>query len=124
MVDIILQKGKDAFDLFVKALQSEHHHIGHKSLAETLQTAKKDSRRLSQPSSTLPTSLPTRFSTPPCPRKKLTHQAPGLSILSHVNPRRHSNISKDWRPPDNHDQSKKSSSKSVDDNQSMRTSEV
>ena len=37
MVDIILQKGKDAFDLFVKALLSEHHHIGHKSLAETLQ---------------------------------------------------------------------------------------
>ena len=42
MVSIILQKGKDAFDLFVTALQSEKLHIGHKSLAETLQAAKKN----------------------------------------------------------------------------------
>ena len=89
---IILQKGKDAFDLFVKALESEHHHIGHKSLAETLQAAKKDSRKLSQPSTTLPTRFP-GFFTPPCPRasnKRFTQQPPGLSILSHVNPRQHS----------------------------------
>ena len=83
MVSIILQKGKSAFDLFVKALQSEEHHIGHKSLAETLQAAKKELRKPSLPSRTM-------FFTPPCPRtRRLTQQPPTL-VLSQVKPRRRS----------------------------------
>ena len=42
MVSIILQKGRKAFDLFVKALQNEKDHIGHKSLADTLVAARKE----------------------------------------------------------------------------------
>ena len=41
MVSVILQKGKDAFDLFVTALKSEELHIDHKRLAETLEAAKR-----------------------------------------------------------------------------------
>ena len=44
LVSIILQKGKKAFDLFVKALQNEKDHIGHKSLADTLVAARKELR--------------------------------------------------------------------------------
>ena len=44
MVSIILQKGKKAYDLFLKALQNEKDHIGHKSLAETLVAARKELR--------------------------------------------------------------------------------
>ena len=82
MVAIILQKGKNAFDLFVKALQSEELHMGHKSLAETLQAAKKEIRKPSLPSRTI--------FTPPSPRTRtLPHQPPTL-VLSQVKPRRRS----------------------------------
>ena len=77
---IILQKGKDAFDLFVTALQSEKLHIGHKSLAETLQVAKKEFKKPRPPSRTM-------FFTPPCPRtNRFTQHTPAL--LAQVKPRR------------------------------------
>ena len=80
MVSIILQKGKDAFDLFVTALQSEKLHIGHKSLAETLQAAKKEYKKPRPPSRTM-------FFTPPCPRtNRFTQHTPAL--LAQVKPRR------------------------------------
>lgn len=83
MVAIILQKGKNAFDLFVKALQSEELHIGHKSLAETLQAAKKEIRKPSLPSRTM-------FFTPPRPRTRRLAQQPPTLVLSQVKPRRRS----------------------------------
>ena len=84
MVAIILQKGKNAFDLFVKALQSEESHMGHKSIAETLQAAKKEIRKPSLPSRTM-------FFTPPRPRtSRRPSQQPPTLVLSQVKPRRRS----------------------------------
>ena len=81
MVSIILQKGKDAFDLFVTALKSEELHMGHKSLAETLQAAKKEAQKPRPPSRT-------KFFTPPCTRTKRFSQQTSAALLAQVKPRR------------------------------------
>ena len=89
MVSIILQKGKDAFDLFVTALNSEELHMGHKSLAETLQAAKKKAQKPRPPSRTK------FFGTPPCARTKRFSQQTPAALLAQVKPRqRRSDVTK------------------------------
>lgn len=40
LLDIIVRKGADAFDLFVAALKEEDKHLGHEYLAKTLEEEK------------------------------------------------------------------------------------
>ena len=40
LLDIVAKKGANAFDLFVTALKEEDKHLGHESLAKTLEEEK------------------------------------------------------------------------------------
>ena len=40
LLDIVAKKGANAFDLFVSALKEEDKHLGHESLAKTLEEEK------------------------------------------------------------------------------------
>ena len=40
LLDIVVKKGANAFDLFVSALKEEDKHLGHESLAKTLEEEK------------------------------------------------------------------------------------
>ena len=46
LLDIIVKKGAEAFDLFVNALREEDKHLGHESLAKTLEEEKAKLPRL------------------------------------------------------------------------------
>ena len=46
---IIIGKGKDAYDLFIEALQEEQEHLGHSSLAKKLLDEKKRLKAQSKP---------------------------------------------------------------------------
>lgn len=79
MVTMVLQKGKNAFNLFVEALQCEEDHIGHKSLAEKLQASKKELRKPSLPSRTT-------FFSPPRPRTRRSSLVPRENPLRNSRP--------------------------------------
>ena len=81
---IIIGKGEDAFDLFVKALQEEKEHLGHGSLAKRLLS---EQRRLiagetkSRAPEPLPRNkkLPTSAPTPP-PKPNVKPQTQGTHV--------------------------------------------
>ena len=49
LLDIVAKKGAHAFDLFVSALKEEEKHLGHESLAKTLQEEKEKVSRQPNP---------------------------------------------------------------------------
>ena len=51
LLDIVAKKGESAFDLFVSALKEEDKHLGHESLAKTLEEEKE---KVSKPPITQP----------------------------------------------------------------------
>ena len=49
LIRIIIGKGKDAYDLFIEALQEEQEHLGHSSLAKKLLDEKRQLKAQSKP---------------------------------------------------------------------------
>lgn len=49
LLDIVAKKGANAFDLFVSALKEEDKHLGHESLAKTLEEQKEKLSRHPNP---------------------------------------------------------------------------
>ena len=49
LLDIVAKKGASAFDLFVSALKEEDKHLGHESLAKTLEEEKEKVSKFPSP---------------------------------------------------------------------------